>query len=86
MNDNTVSENTVSDNTVSDSTAAPAGYAAALAELEAILGRLERSDVDVDILAAEVQRAATLIAFCRDRIGSARLQIEQVVADLGDTA
>ncbi len=60
-----------------------AGYAEALDELETILGQLERSDVDVDVLAAQVQRAAALIAFCRDRIGNARLQIEQVVADLG---
>jgi len=58
------------------------GYAAALAELETILGQLERTDVDVDVLAAQVKRAAELIGFCRDRIGSARLQIEQVVADL----
>jgi exodeoxyribonuclease VII small subunit len=63
-----------------------AGYAEALAELEDILGTLERSDVDVDVLATKVQRAAALIAFCRDRIGRARLQIEQVVAELGDDA
>ena len=62
----------------------PAGYAAALAELDTILAQLDRSDVDVDVLAANVQRAAVLIAFCRERIGSARLQIEQVVTDLGD--
>jgi len=59
------------------------GYAEALAELEEILSRLERTDVDVDVLAQQVQRAAELITFCRDRIGNARLQIEQVVADLG---
>ncbi len=63
----------------------PAGYSEALAELDGILAQLERSDVDVDVLAANVQRAAVLIAFCRDRIGNARMQIEQVVADLGDT-
>ena len=63
----------------------PAGYAAALAELDRILADLEGADVDVDVLAAKVQRAATLIAFCRERIGSARLQIEQAVSDLGDT-
>jgi exodeoxyribonuclease VII small subunit len=63
-----------------------AGYAEALDELETILGQLERTDVDVDVLAAQVQRAAALIAFCRDRIGNARLQIEQVVADLGPDA
>jgi exonuclease VII small subunit len=32
----------------------PAGYAEALAELEAILVDLERADVDVDVLAARV--------------------------------
>ena len=58
------------------------GYAAALAELETILGELERTDVDVDVLAAQVKRASALIGFCRDRIGNARLQIEQVVAEL----
>lgn len=60
------------------------GYAAALAELETILAELERTDVDVDVLATQVSRAAELIGFCRDRIGNARLQIEQVVAELGD--
>ena len=65
---------------------AAAGYAAALSELETILAELERTDVDVDVLAAQVQRAAELIGFCRDRIGNARLQIEQVVAELGDDA
>jgi exodeoxyribonuclease VII small subunit len=61
---------------------APAGYAQALTELDAILGELERTDVDVDVLAAHVQRAAELISFCRERIGNARLQIEQVVSTL----
>ncbi|MCB0955228.1 MAG: exodeoxyribonuclease VII small subunit [Ilumatobacteraceae bacterium] len=65
-------------------TAPPSGYAEALAELDGILAQLERSDVDVDVLAANVQRAAVLIAFCRERITSARLQIEQVVASLDD--
>ena len=60
-----------------------AGYAEALTELEAILAELERSDVDVDVLAERVKRAVELIGFCRARIGNARVQIEQVVADLG---
>lgn len=63
---------------------AAAGYAEALAELDEILARLDRPDVDVDVLAAEVARAAVLITFCRERIGSARLQIETVVAQLAD--
>jgi len=57
------------------------GYAEALAELEEILGGLEEEDVDVDTLAEQVQRAAELIELCRDRIGVAKLRIEEVVAN-----
>ena len=57
------------------------GYAEALAELEEILGGLEDEDVDVDTLAEQVQRAAELIELCRDRIGVAKLRIEEVVAN-----
>jgi exodeoxyribonuclease VII small subunit len=72
--------------TTPDPTPVAAGYAEALAELDGILAQLERSDVDVDVLAQQVQRAAALIAFCRDRIGTAKLQIEEAVAGLGDPA
>jgi exodeoxyribonuclease VII small subunit len=53
-----------------------------MAELEGILRELEGDAVDVDRLAERVSRASTLIRLCRDRIGTARLQIEQVVAEL----
>ena len=58
------------------------GYAEALAELEDILTGLESDEVDVDTLAQHVQRASTLIELCRERISSARLRIEEVVAQL----
>ncbi|MBM3827620.1 MAG: exodeoxyribonuclease VII small subunit [Actinobacteria bacterium] len=58
------------------------GYAEALAELEGILSELEQADVDVDVLAARVQRASELIRLCRDRIGNARTRIEDVVGGL----
>ena len=61
---------------------APPAYAAARDELDAILHELEGTDVDVDRLADRVTRAAELITICRDRIGSARLQIDEVIADL----
>jgi len=61
--------------------AAP-GYAQALAELDAILRELEGSDVDVDRLADRVARATELIGVCRQRIGAARLRIDEVIADL----
>ena len=57
------------------------GYADALAELEVILDGLEEEDVDVDTLAEQVQRAAELIELCRERIGAAKLRIEEVVAN-----
>jgi len=58
------------------------GYAAAMRELETILGELERPDVDVDVLASKVERASELIRLCRERIGNAQLQIEKAVDGL----
>ncbi len=58
------------------------GYSEALGELESILKELESDDVDVDKLAAHVQRASHLIELCRDKIGNAKLQIEEVVKGL----
>lgn len=60
------------------------GYADALAELDRILHELESSDVDVDRLAEQVGRAATLIAACRQRISAARLQVDRVIGTLDD--
>jgi exodeoxyribonuclease VII small subunit len=65
------------------------GYSEAVAELEQILEQLERPDVDVDVLARQVQRAAELIRMCRARIAAARIEVESVVTqldDLGDSA
>lgn len=58
------------------------GYADAMAELESILDDLEDDDLDVDVLASRVERASALITLCRDRIGSARVQVEKIVASL----
>ncbi len=58
-----------------------AGYAQALSELDAILRELEDPDLDVDRLAPQLRRASTLIAFCRQRIVGARLEIEAIAQD-----
>lgn len=66
---------------------APAdGYAAALAELQKILEALEAPDVDVDALAAHVDRAAELLRFCRERLEAAETQVTEIVAGLEDLA
>ena len=64
----------------------PAGYAEALAELEAILSDLESADVDVDVLATRVQRATHLIAFCRERLAGFKTPKHVVFSDLPKTS
>lgn len=61
---------------------APDGYAAATAELESILREIEDDDVDVDVLAARVERAAALIAWCRERVIAARTAVDDATAAL----
>jgi len=68
-----------------DRDATSSSYAAVVDELEAILAELEDDAVDVDLLVARVRRAAELIRWCRSRITGARLEVEQVVADLAGT-
>ena len=58
------------------------GYADSLRELEEILAEIEADDVDIDVLATKVSRAAELLEICRDRIDGARLQVERVVESL----
>ena len=62
------------------------GYADAMKELEEILDHLEGDDLDVDALASRVERASQLIDVCRTRITRARIQVESVVAELGESA
>ncbi len=57
-------------------------YVEASAELDVILAALERDDVDVDLLAAQVRRAGELVRYCRDRLAASRLEVDRVVADL----
>jgi exodeoxyribonuclease VII small subunit len=57
-------------------------YTDALAELEAILERLEHDEPDVDRVADDVARASALIEHCRTRITAARIKVDQVVAGL----
>ena len=58
------------------------GYADAMRELDEILEELERDDLDVDVLAARVQRASELIQLCRGRIARAQSDVDRVVTDL----
>lgn len=58
------------------------GFAAALAELEEILARLEGDRLDVDHLAEDVRRASDLIGVCRQRITTTKVEIQEIVAGI----
>jgi exodeoxyribonuclease VII small subunit len=58
------------------------GFSAAMQELEAILGRIESEEVDIDQLAEELGRAAVLLELCRDRIRKAEVEVTQIVQSL----
>jgi exodeoxyribonuclease VII small subunit len=58
------------------------GYAEAVEELEAILAELDGDEVDVDVLAERVRRAADLVQLCRRRLDAARVEVTRIVADL----
>jgi len=58
------------------------GYADALSELQQILGELEAEDIDIDVLAIKVGRAAELIRVCRGRINDAEVRVKEIVAGL----
>ena len=61
----------------------PSGYAEAMREVESILSELDSNSVDVDVLATKVERASYLINWCNERIASAQMTIDSLVANLG---
>lgn len=60
----------------------PIAYTDALDELDEILTELDADDVDVDLVARRVERAAELLTLCRSRLSDAQVQVDRVVADL----
>jgi exodeoxyribonuclease VII small subunit len=53
-------------------------------EVEAILSELDSNSVDVDVLATKVERASFLINWCSERITSAQMTVDSLVADLAE--
>lgn len=61
------------------------GYAEASAELELILQEIESGEIDLDVLSDKVERAAMLIALCREKLAATESKVKKVVADLAAT-
>jgi len=62
--------------------AADPGYAAASAELEQILRDIETGEIDLDVLTDKVERAASLLQYCRQKLASTETKVQKVTADL----
>ncbi len=58
-------------------------YREAAAEIEAILAHLdEDTEVDIEELAVQVERAAELIRLCSEKLRAAELRVEKVTQEL----
>lgn len=57
-------------------------YSEAMAQLEEIVGRIDRGEVDVDELAGAVQRAVALVRMCRERLRSTQAEVEQALREM----
>lgn len=62
----------------------PAGYQAAVDELDDILLEIEGDTVDVDILATRVARASALLRWCRTRLVAAKDAVDAAATELTD--
>lgn len=58
----------------------------ALDELNTIVSQLEAEEVDVDVMTQNVERAAFLVALCRDRLDSTRYKVEEIIVSLDPRA
>lgn len=54
-------------------------YAAAMAEIESILAKMNEADPDIDAIAGQVRRAGELIKFCRERLHKAEEEVAEVL-------
>lgn len=58
------------------------GYAAASAELEQILHDIESGEIDLDVLAEKVERAAALLTFCRQKLAVTETRVQKITAEM----
>jgi exodeoxyribonuclease VII small subunit len=57
-------------------------YAAAVEEIEALLQSIDRDEIDVDELAAKVERAVQLLKVCRAKLKATEARVVAVLKDL----
>lgn len=57
-------------------------YSGAAAELESILDEIESGTVDIDVLTQKVERAASLIKLCREKLAGTEMKVQKVIEGL----
>ncbi|MCH5330256.1 MAG: exodeoxyribonuclease VII small subunit [Alistipes sp.] len=56
-------------------------YTEAMAEIEKILAELRGENIDVDTLAAKVERAAKLIDLCKKRLHDSEAEVKKLFGE-----
>lgn len=57
-------------------------YAQASGELEQILQDIESGEIDLDVLTEKVERAAALLAVCRQKLAATETKVTKITAEL----
>lgn len=53
-----------------------------MTELEQIISEIEAEDIDVDVLAEKVRRAASLVKLCKARLRNAEEEVKKVLTEI----
>ena len=56
-------------------------YEAALAELQAIVGKLENDELDIDQMTEQLKRAQELIKLCKDKLTKTDEEIKKILSE-----
>ena len=56
-------------------------YEAALAELQAIVRKMENDELDIDQMSEQLKRAQVLIKLCKDKITKTDEEIKKILAE-----
>ncbi len=57
-------------------------YEQAYSELRQIIDRLENSDVNIDVLTKEIERAESLLDFCNKRLSQVEVDVQKLTKRL----
>lgn len=61
-------------------------YSEAVAELEAIVAKMQEDNCDIDSLAGYTSRALTLLKFCKEKLHATDLEVRRCLDSMGDAS